>query len=350
MATNSGAATRRDHARPPREGPRRWSPSSRGFPETIERYMAESLEASGSRLKDFVPLFVHRFARERLRALGQVRDDHQGRPEVLFVCVQNAGRSQMAAACSTLADGRVHVRSAGSEPADQINPTWSRRWRGRRRRLQGVPEADDRRGRAGRRRGDHDGLRRRLPDLSGKALRGLGGRRSRRQADLEGVRRIRDEISRARAQAPGRGRTRERRECRRPDLARRAPRRGPGRLRPRVRRMRRDRRRRRSTAAQLGTVGIALAFGLVIMVMVYATGHLSGAHINPAVTLAFTLSRHFPPREAARLHRGAVRRGDRGGLGVAGDLARSARRARGDAPRASESAAPWCTRPSSAPS
>jgi aquaporin NIP len=49
---------------------------------------------------------------------------------------------------------------------------------------------------------------------------------------------------------------------------------------------------------QLGAFGIALAFGLVIMVMVYATGHLSGAHINPAVTVAFTLSRHFPPREA----------------------------------------------------
>jgi MIP family channel proteins len=48
----------------------------------------------------------------------------------------------------------------------------------------------------------------------------------------------------------------------------------------------------------LGTVGIALVFGLIIMVMVYATGHLSGAHINPAVTLAFTLSRHFPPRDA----------------------------------------------------
>lgn len=49
----------------------------------------------------------------------------------------------------------------------------------------------------------------------------------------------------------------------------------------------------------LGTVGIALVFGLVIMAMVYATGHLSGAHVNPAVTFAFTLTRHFRVGDAA---------------------------------------------------
>ncbi len=48
----------------------------------------------------------------------------------------------------------------------------------------------------------------------------------------------------------------------------------------------------------LGSVGVALVFGLIIMVMIYATGHLCGAHINPAVTVAFTLTRHFPARDA----------------------------------------------------
>jgi len=54
-----------------------------------------------------------------------------------------------------------------------------------------------------------------------------------------------------------------------------------------------------SETGALGHVGIALTFGLVIAVMVAATGHLSGAHLNPAVTVAFALTRHFPWREAA---------------------------------------------------
>ena len=49
----------------------------------------------------------------------------------------------------------------------------------------------------------------------------------------------------------------------------------------------------------LGAIGIAFVFGLIVMAMVYATGHLSGAHLNPAVTLAFALTRHFPRTEAA---------------------------------------------------
>jgi arsenate reductase (thioredoxin) len=93
--------------------------------ETIARYIAESVDLlGGARINVFVPVLAHRFARERLRALAQI----EGRivktqPEVLFVCVHNAGRSQMAAALVTLrSDGRVHVRSAGSDPGDEVNP------------------------------------------------------------------------------------------------------------------------------------------------------------------------------------------------------------------------------------
>ena len=50
----------------------------------------------------------------------------------------------------------------------------------------------------------------------------------------------------------------------------------------------------------LGHVGVAISFGLVIMVMIYAVGHISGAHFNPAVSLAFALTRHFPWPRVAR--------------------------------------------------
>jgi aquaporin NIP len=50
---------------------------------------------------------------------------------------------------------------------------------------------------------------------------------------------------------------------------------------------------------ELGHVGVAIAFGLVIMAMIYAVGHVSGAHFNGAVTFAFALTRHFPWARAA---------------------------------------------------
>lgn len=48
------------------------------------------------------------------------------------------------------------------------------------------------------------------------------------------------------------------------------------------------------TGGVIGHLGIGLTFGLIIMVMIYATGHISGAHFNPAVTIAFAAARHFP--------------------------------------------------------
>jgi len=92
--------------------------------ETIARYIAESLDLLGdSSINVFVPVLAHRFARERLKALAQVEGTLvKEQPEVLFVCVHNAGRSQMAAGLVRLrSDGRVHVRSAGSSPANEIN-------------------------------------------------------------------------------------------------------------------------------------------------------------------------------------------------------------------------------------
>jgi protein-tyrosine-phosphatase len=93
--------------------------------ETIERYIGDSIDRLGSsRITVFVPVLAHRFARERLLALAQAQDlVSVDQPEVLFVCVHNAGRSQMAAGLLKLrSNNRVHVRSAGSAPGEAINP------------------------------------------------------------------------------------------------------------------------------------------------------------------------------------------------------------------------------------
>jgi protein-tyrosine-phosphatase len=93
--------------------------------ETIARYIAESADQLGhSKITVFVPILAERFARERLKALAQAEGAlTKEMPEVLFVCVHNAGRSQMAAGLLKLrSEGRIHVRSAGSTPIETVNP------------------------------------------------------------------------------------------------------------------------------------------------------------------------------------------------------------------------------------
>ena len=94
--------------------------------DSIAHAVAEAradLEATAT-VSNYLPMLVQRFAEERLVAAAQA----EGRiakpvPELLFVCVHNAGRSQLAAALADkLSGGRVHVRTAGSSPAGSVHP------------------------------------------------------------------------------------------------------------------------------------------------------------------------------------------------------------------------------------
>jgi arsenate reductase (thioredoxin) len=95
--------------------------------ETIERYLDDSLDklAATAHYPDYLSLLAERFARERLTAVARM----EGRtvsdtPSVLFLCVHNAGRSQMAAGfLRHLGGDRVSVMSGGSAPAESINPS-----------------------------------------------------------------------------------------------------------------------------------------------------------------------------------------------------------------------------------
>ena len=93
--------------------------------ETIERFLSDSFDqiSAGARLPNWLPLLAERFARERLRALVRLEAGTAvASPAVLFLCVQNAGRSQMAAGwMRKLAGDRVEVFSGGSEPAEALN-------------------------------------------------------------------------------------------------------------------------------------------------------------------------------------------------------------------------------------
>lgn len=51
------------------------------------------------------------------------------------------------------------------------------------------------------------------------------------------------------------------------------------------------------TGGAVTHVGIAITFGLIVMSMIYAFGNISGAHLNPAVSIAFTLSGRFSVKE-----------------------------------------------------
>jgi arsenate reductase len=95
-------------------------------PETIERFVIDSLQqlVPTARVTTFLPVLAEKFAKERLRALGKIDGSLPSSiPGVLFLCVHNAGRSQMAAGwLRRLAGDRVTVYSGGSEPASEINP------------------------------------------------------------------------------------------------------------------------------------------------------------------------------------------------------------------------------------
>jgi len=94
--------------------------------ETIERFLHTSYDqfATYGSIPNFLPLLAERFARQRLQALARVEGlHHDGRPVVLFLCVHNAGRSQMAMGFfEHLAAGAAVAWSGGSEPGSEVNP------------------------------------------------------------------------------------------------------------------------------------------------------------------------------------------------------------------------------------
>ncbi|MFD1930881.1 MULTISPECIES: arsenate reductase ArsC [Nonomuraea] len=93
--------------------------------ETIERFLHTSYDqfAIHGKIPNYLPLLAERFARQRLHALARVEGHSDGRPVVLFLCVHNAGRSQMALGFfQHLAADRALAWSGGSEFAGEINP------------------------------------------------------------------------------------------------------------------------------------------------------------------------------------------------------------------------------------
>lgn len=94
-------------------------------PETVNRYVTESYQLLAERaaVRSHLPVLTEQFAMDRLTALAQAEGlRHRAQVEILFVCVHNSGRSQIAAALArTFGGAAVRVRTAGSTPAPRIN-------------------------------------------------------------------------------------------------------------------------------------------------------------------------------------------------------------------------------------
>lgn len=94
--------------------------------ETIDRFLHASYTdlASRATVANFLPVLTERFARQRLRALAHVEGlQTTGTPTVLFLCVHNAGRSQMALGFFQHHAGDQAVGwSGGSEPGTEVSP------------------------------------------------------------------------------------------------------------------------------------------------------------------------------------------------------------------------------------
>ena len=94
--------------------------------QPVQRAVEQARDTLGpvAKFPNFLPILTQRFACDQLLAAAQAEGKVvTGVPEIVFVCVHNAGRSQMAAALAKhLSAGKVHVRSAGSQPDRQIHP------------------------------------------------------------------------------------------------------------------------------------------------------------------------------------------------------------------------------------
>jgi arsenate reductase (thioredoxin) len=93
--------------------------------DKVQRVMDDSLRqlVGDAQVDDFVPTLAHRFARERLKALGRAHGPESALPDVLFIGLGDTGRGQIAAALVTLrSEGGIVAHSAGSTAQSAIDP------------------------------------------------------------------------------------------------------------------------------------------------------------------------------------------------------------------------------------